>query len=813
MPESLTVFPPNVDQEMNNASRKAPAVFRRAAILGSGVMGRAIAAHLANAGLDVVLLDMPPKDAPADDAAARNALSIAALKALPREKPAPLFHKDLARRITVGNFEDDLAKLSQVDWVIEAVVERLDIKQSLLSKVAQHLAPHAILSTNTSGIPVDSIAEALPADVQSRFLGTHFFNPPRYMHLLEVIPGANTDPSVVSTMANFGERALGKGVVHAKDRPNFIANRIGVYGMMRSFQLMIDHGLSVEEVDALTGPLVGRAKSATFRTSDLVGLDVLLHVAHNVREGAPNDPEIAAFTPHEKMSAMLDKGLLGQKSGGGFYKKVKGDKGTEILTLDLETLEYRAKAKPRLPEVDAIRQAGGLPKRLIALAKTKKGKGAAYAWELLRDTLRYAALVAPDVTGDVASVDRAMRWGFGWKLGPFEIWDILGLETVAKRMEAEGSPAPQWVLDHIAAGATSFYQEGSTLALTGEGNVAVPVRPDILDLRETPDGPRVVEKNSSASLWDLGDGILGLEYHSKMNSIGGDTIAMTSKAVELAEREFEGMVVGNQGSHFSAGANLAMLLLGAIEGEWEDIDLMVRQFQNMTMGLRRCARPVVVAPFGMALGGGAEVTLHGDAVCASAELYMGLVEAGVGLIPAGAGTKDMYLRMLDSLGPDADPRNAARRAFEVIGLAKISTSAAEARDLGFLRKGDSIVMNADGLIAAAKAKAMAMANTGYTAPPDRSEIPVGGKDTYALLEVGLFNYLEAKQISEHDHLIGMKLAAILSGGAHREGHNPAFVSEQDMLDLEREAFLSLCGQRKSLERIQHMLKTGKPLRN
>ncbi len=813
----MEILEPTPPRELNMSSDFVPSVFRRAAVLGAGVMGRAIAAHLANAGLDVVLLDLAdPESAPDASPTERSRIAIESLKALSKDRPSPIYHRQIPSRIVAGNFDDNLDRLRDCDWVIEAVVERLDIKASLFEKIAPHLGPTTILTTNTSGIPIAALAETLPPELRPRFLGTHFFNPPRYMYLLELIAGPQTSAEVVDAMETFGESVLGKGVVRAKDRPNFVANRVGTYGMLRSVRLMLDQGLNPTEVDRLTGPLMGRAKSATFRTCDLVGLDTLLHVAANVVEGAPEDPEVETFQPIEVLEKMVEKKLLGTKSGGGFFRKVKTAEGSVIEALDLQSFEYTDRPKVKFPEIDAVRAIEDLDQRLVALFGAK-GRGADYCWAVLRDTLRYAAAVGSEIADDIASIDRAMRWGFGWERGPFETWDLLGLERVAHRMEEDQRPAPQWVLDHIATGATSFYGETETHAYTldfdGAQKRELAPRPGVLWLEEGVHGPREIERKAGASLWDLGDGVLGFEFHSKMNAVGGDILQMSVRATELAERDFQAMVVGNHGANFSAGANLALLLMSAAEGEFDDIDLMIRQFQRMTVGLRRCARPVVIAPFGLTLGGGAEITLHGDQVVASAELYMGLVEAGVGLIPAGGGTKELYLRMLDRLGPHADPRDAAREAFQVIGMAKVATSAHEARELGFLRDRDTILLNRDRLLQAAKDRALQLAAAGYEPPPLRDEVPVGGADTLALLEVGLYNFHQARQISDHDRLIGTKLAHILSGGAHRSGPSPRQVSEQDLLDLEREAFLSLCGEQKTLLRIQHMLQTGKPLRN
>lgn len=798
---------------MPSPSRTTP--LRKTAVLGSGVMGRAIAGHLANAGLEVLLLDLPaPGTDPDSPRSERNRLLHEALAALPKDRPSPLYSKASLARISVGNFEDDLARLSDVDWVIEAVVERFDIKEKLFGAIAPHLGTSAILSSNTSGIPIARLAETVPEGLRPRFLGTHFFNPPRYMHLLEVIPGPMTDPEVTSMLVDTGEHILGKGVVVAKDRPNFVANRIGTYAVLRAVELMLDQGLNPTEVDFLTGPLFGRPKSATFRTVDLVGLDTLLHVAGNITGGAEDDPALSTFEPLPVLQEMVERKLIGSKAGQGFYRMRKSESGKEIEALDLSNFEYGPKPKARFAEIDPIRPIESLDERLRALFKAR-GRGADYLWATTRDTLWYAASVAPEIADDLASIDRALRWGFGWKLGPFELWQTLGLARVAERMQDDGLEIPAWVARHLEANASQFYEdtrEGrQELALDGNGTHPSPERSGVLELRETPTGPRKIESNTGATLWDLGDDVLGLEFHSKMNSLGGDIIQMAMRGIALAESDFAGLVVANHGEHFSAGANLALLLMGAIEGEFDEIDIMIRQFQGMTMGLRGCARPVVVAPFSLTLGGGCEITLHADAVTASAELYCGLVEGGVGLIPAGGGTKELYLRMLERHGND--PRKAARAAFEVIGMAKVSTSAHEARDLGFLGDDDSIVLNGDHLVDAAKRRVLALAASGYVPPLPREDIPVGGSDTMALVEVGLHNFLGGHYISAHDALIGRKIGQILSGGAHRDGPSPRVVSEQHLLDLEREAFLSLCGERKSLERIQHMLKTGKPLRN
>ncbi|HKI84718.1 MAG TPA: 3-hydroxyacyl-CoA dehydrogenase family protein, partial [Candidatus Krumholzibacteria bacterium] len=576
----------------NEPPRRVP-VLRRVAVLGAGTMGAAIAAHLANAGLQVLLLDLPPRELSEEERARgvdsassqhRNRLALAAIAALGKHRPAPLFTREFASRIEAGNFEDQLDRLAEMDWVIEVVVERLDIKQSLLAKVEQAAGEGTIISSNTSGIPIASLCEGHSESFQRRFLGTHFFNPPRYMHLLEIIPGPVTDPALVETLRAFADERLGKGVVIAKDRPNFVANRIGCYGMMRTAALMLEHELDVDAVDALTGPFLGRPKSATFRTADLVGLDVLLHVAENVALSAPEDPELEVFTPIPELKRMVEEGMLGEKSGKGFFRKQTVDGKRVIQTLDLKSFEYRDRQKPHFPEIDMLKSNDELQQRLRGVFKAK-GKGADFCWAVLRDTLRYAAEVAAEIADDLPSIDRALRWGFGWQLGPFELWDAMGFADVIQRMEKDGRPAPQWVKALAESGASGFYQRGESGAhevasLDGSGFGPLHELPGVLDLTLPSRGLAKISENSGASLWDLGDGILGLEFHSKMNSIGGEILSMTAQAVDRATREARGLVVGNQGQNFSVGANLALLLMAAIEGEYEEIDLIVRQFQR-----------------------------------------------------------------------------------------------------------------------------------------------------------------------------------------------------------------------------------------
>lgn len=781
----------------------------QAAVLGAGVMGAAIAAHLANAGVKTLLLDIVPPD----QAQGRNRLAQAGLDNAKKAKPAAFFHPSFSERITAGNFEDDLEKLRNCDWIIEAVVERLDIKRSLLAKVAAHRKSDAIVTTNTSGIPIASIAAGLPDDFRRHFLGTHFFNPPRYMKLLEVIPLSETLPEVVSAISAFCDRRLGKGIVLAKDTPNFIANRIGTFGAMHTMRVMADDGYTVEEVDRLTGPVIGRPKTASFRTLDLVGLDTFLHVARNIYESAEGDEMREVYRAPDFIEKMAENRWLGNKTGGGFYKKVKSPSGDERLTLDLATLEYRPAQKVKFPALDAVKPIEDLGKRLRALVYGKD-RVANFLWKTFSESLVYTANRIPEIADDVVSIDRAMRWGFAWQLGPFEMWDAIGVAESVEKMKQEERAIPPVVERMLAAGATSFYKraEGWTYAYDFERGEYVPVEspPGLIVLEDVKQQRGVVKRNSGASLIDLGDGIGCLEFHSKMNSIGADTVQMMNYAVKEGGQYFDGLVVGNQGDNFSVGANLMLLLLEAQDQNWEEIDLVIRAFQNANMALKYSTRPVVAAPFNMALGGGCEVTLHGGAVRASAELYMGLVETGVGLIPGGGGTKEFLLRAVDSVPPGEDLLPAVRRVFETIAMAKVSTSAVEAQRMGFLRDSDSYSMNRDRLIEDAKQTALALVKSGYQPPLRRTDIRVLGQSALALLKLGIHTMKRGGYVTDHDAVVGEKLAWILTGG---NIHHEKLVSEQYLLDLEREAFLSLCGYRKTLERIQHTLKTGKPLRN
>jgi 3-hydroxyacyl-CoA dehydrogenase len=798
----------------------------KAAVLGAGTMGAQIAAHLANAGIPTLLLDIAPRElTPQEEAKGlaleskpvRNRIAQGGLDAAKKAKPAAFFTPEQAALISVGNFDDDLAQLKDCDLVIEAVVENLEIKRSLFERVEKNRKPGSIIASNTSGIPIASIAEGFSEDFRAHFLGVHFFNPPRYMKLVELIRTEWTKPEVSCFMYGFLDQRLGKGVVSAKDRPNFIANRIGTFGALVTMKTMLEDGYSIEEIDKITGQAVGRPKTATFRTFDLVGLDVFGHVIKNLYENLPEDEERDVFVAPEFLTQMIGRGILGNKTKGGFYQRQKGggDK-REIWTLDVATLEYRPAEKVKLPSLELAKNIENTAERIKSLVWGKDRAGA-FLWKTLSRTLRYAANRIPEIADTVVEVDRAMKWGFSWELGVFETWDAIGVEKSVARMKEEGQPVPENIQRMLEGGAKSFYKEENGQKFyydfaSGQ-YTALAESPGVIILKSVKDRSGVVKKNAGASLVDLGDGVACLEFHSKMNAIGGDTLQMVKQSLAEVEKNFVGLVVGNQSVNFSVGANLMLLLLEAQEENWEDIDMIVRAFQNATMSLRYSPKPVVVAPFQMTFGGGCEMVLHADRVRASAETYMGLVEVGVGLIPAGGGTKEMVVRVLDSIPKgvdDADPFPFIKRAFETIALAKVATSAEEARSLGFLSDDDSISMNSDRLIADAKQEVLSLAATGYVQPQQRKDVLALGMPALSTLKLGIHQMVRGGFISEYDALIGTKLARILTGG---DLNHTTHVSEQYLLDLEREAFLSLCGERKTQERIGHMLKTGKPLRN
>jgi 3-hydroxyacyl-CoA dehydrogenase len=798
----------------------------RAAVLGAGTMGAQIAAHLANAGIPTLLLDIVPRELTAEEEAkgltlesreVRDRLARAGLEAAKKAKPAAFFNRDAAGLVSVGNFDDDLAKIKDCDIIIEAIVENLDIKRSLFERVEKFRRPGSVVASNTSGIPIRHLAEGRSEDFRAHFLGVHFFNPPRYLHLVEIIRTEWTKPEVSCALYGFLDRRLGKGVVVAKDRPNFIANRIGTYGGLVTLKTMIEDGYTIEEVDKMTGQAVGRPKTATFRLFDLVGLDVFVHVAKNLYEAIPEDEDRDAYLAPEFVNQMVERKLLGNKTRGGFYRKQKGEgEKQEIWTLDVASLEYRPAEKVKLPALDAAKNIEDVRERLKALVWGKDRVGQ-FLWKTISKTLVYAANRIPEVADTVVEVDRAMKWGFNWDLGVFEAWDAIGVEKSVARLREEDRKIPENVQRMLDAGASSFYktENGQELYFDFNSGSCMPVAtpPGVIVLKSVKDRTGVIKRNAGASLVDIGDGVACLEFHSKMNSIGGDTLQMLKRALAEVEKNFVGLVVGNQGQNFSVGANLMLVLLGAQEEDWDELDLGIRAFQQATMSLRYSPKPVVVAPFGMTFGGGCEMTLHADRARAAAETYIGLVEVGVGLIPAGGGTKEMTVRALDAIpsgADDADPFPFIKRAFETIALAKVATSAEEARDFGFLREEDSYSMNADRLIADAKQEVLALAAAGYIQPQPRMDVVALGNPALATLKLGIHQMKRGGFISDHDALIGEKLARILTGG---DLNHRTLVSEQRLLNLEREAFLSLCGERKTQERIAHMLKTGKPLRN
>jgi 3-hydroxyacyl-CoA dehydrogenase len=798
----------------------------KAAVLGAGTMGAQIAAHLANARIPTLLLDIAPRELTPEEQArglkldsreVRNRIANAGFEAAKKTKPAAFFIPDNASLVTVGNFEDDLPKLKDCDLIIEAVVENLDIKRSLYERIEQHRQPGSVIASNTSGIPIHKLAEGRSDDFRAHFLGVHFFNPPRYLHLVEIIRTEWTKPEVSCFMFGFLDQRLGKGVVPAKDRPNFIANRIGTYGALVTIKTMLEDGYTIEEVDKMTGPAVGRPKTATFRTFDLVGLDVFSHVIKNLYEALPEDEEREVFVAPEFLTAMVAKGLLGNKTRAGFFKKQKGEgEKPEIWTLDTATLDYRSSQKVKLPSLDMAKNIEDGRERLKALVWGKDRVGT-FLLKTMSRTLSYAAKRIPEIADTVVEVDRAMRWGFSWELGPFEAWDAIGVEKSVARMKEDGLPIPENVQKLLGSGAKSFYKQenGQDFYFDFATSQYVPLNsvPGTILLKSVKDRTGVIKKNPGASLIDIGDGVACLEFHSKMNAIGGDTLQMLKQSLAEVEKNFVGLVIGNQGVNFSVGANVMLMLMEAQEENWDELDMMVRAFQASIMSVRYSPKPVVVAPFNMVFGGGCEFVLHADRVRAAAETYIGLVEVGVGIIPAGGGTKEMLVRALDSIPKsmtDADPFPFVKRAFETIALAKVATSAEEARTLGMLDEDDTISMNADRLIADAKKEVLALAETGYVEPQPRTDVLALGLPALSTLKLGIHQMKRGGYISDHDAEIGTQLARILTGG---DLNHSTRVSEQYLLDLEREAFLSLIGTRKTQERMAHMLKTGKPLRN
>lgn len=795
---------------------------KQVAVLGSGIMGSRIACHFANIGLKVLLLDIAPDqlteaEAKAgktlDDPAVRNRIVNASLQNTLKSNPASLYRKSFASRIRTGNFTDNLREISQCDWVLEAVIEQIDIKRSLFEQVERFRKPGSLITSNTSGIPIHLMAQGRSDDFRKHFCGTHFFNPPRYLRLLEIIPTPETDPAVVDFLMEYGDRYLGKTTVLCKDTPAFIANRIGVFSILSLIHLVEEMGLSVDEVDKLTGPVLGRPKSATFRTCDVVGLDTLVKVANDVYERCPEDSARDTFRLPAYVKQLVDHKWLGDKTGQGFYKKVKGAGGkSEILSLDLKTLEYKPKAKAKFATLEQTKTIDSLRDRIPVLLQGNDKAGEFYRRSFAA-LFQYISFRIPEVSDEIYQIDQAVSAGFGWEIGPFAIWELLGVKAFTETMRTLGfAPAP-WVDQFIASGNERFFRythgrrecfdiAAGTFQPEAGGTGLI-----LLDAHRT----SVVWKNSGCSLIDIGDGILNLEFHTKMNTIGGEVIAGVNKSIEIAEKDFRGLVIGNEGQNFSAGANLAMIFLLATEQEWDEIDMAVRAFQGMNMRVRYSSVPVVVAPHALTLGGGCEMTLHADKVVASAETYIGLVEFGVGLIPGGGGSKEFALRASDAYRENTIDEQILREYFLTIGMAKVSTSAHEAFDLRILREGrDEVVFNPDRVLGEAKRAVLELADDGYTRPVERTDIKVLGRSALGMIYAGANAMESGHFISEHDRKISQKLAWVLSGG---DLSASAFVSEKYLLDLEREAFLSLCGERKTLERIQSILTSGKPLRN
>ncbi|TJY36161.1 3-hydroxyacyl-CoA dehydrogenase/enoyl-CoA hydratase family protein [Pontimicrobium aquaticum] len=796
---------------------------KKVAVIGSGIMGSGIACHFANIGADVLLLDIVPRELidvekakglTLNDKVVRNRLVNDSLKSALKSKPSPIYHQKFADRITTGNLEDDIAKVKDVDWIIEVVVERLDIKKIVFENLDKHRTPGTLITSNTSGIPIKFMSEGRSEDFQKHFCGTHFFNPARYLKLFEIIPGPKTSNEVLEFLNEYGEKFLGKTSVVAKDTPAFIGNRIGIFGIQSLFHQVKKLGLTVEEVDKLTGPVIGRPKSATFRTVDVVGLDTLVHVANGIYENCPNDEAHELFKLPEFINTMMENKWLGSKTGQGFYKKVKGDNGkSEILSLDLDTLEYRSKKRASFATLELTKTVDKVIDRFPILVSGKDKAGEFYRKNFAA-MFEYVSNRIPEITDELYKIDDAMKAGFGWEHGPFQIWDAIGVEKGIEIMKAEGKTPAAWVTDMLASGSSSFYtvKDGATYAydIPKKAQEKIPGQ-DAFIILDNIRKSNEVFKNSGVVIEDLGDGILNCEFQSKMNTIGGDVLAGLNKAVDLAEKDFDGLVIGNQGANFSVGANIGMIFMMAVEQEYDELNMAIKYFQDTMMRMRYSSIPTIAAPHGMALGGGCELSMHADKVVAAAETYIGLVEFGVGVIPGGGGSKEMALRAQDTFRKGDVELNTLQEYFLTIGMAKVATSAYEAFDMGVLQKGkDIVVVNKDRQIATAKAHARLLADAGYTQPVKRKDIKVLGKQALGMFLVGTDSMEASNYISEHDQKIANKLAYVMAGGDLSE---PTLVSEQYLLDIEREAFLSLCTERKTLERIQHMLKTGKPLRN
>jgi len=797
---------------------------RRVAVLGAGVMGSGIAAHLANAGISCLMLDIVPSQLAEEDkkkglgeksAAFRNRFAAKGLEGIKKSRPSLLYSQKDLGLISAGNFEDDLPKAAECDWIIEVVTENLEIKRALYDKIEKLWRPGTVVTSNTSGIAISQMMEGRSKEFRRHFLVTHFFNPVRYMKLLELVAGEDTDREILRGMAEFGERRLGKGIVYGKDTPNFIGNRIGVFAMMYAMHAMVEDGLSIEEVDKILGPAMGRPKSAAYGTADLVGLDTLLHVSDNVYKNLPHDPARELFLPPPFVKEMVQRGWIGRKAKSGFFKMEGKGEAKKMLVLDYATMDYRPTSKFVYPSLEAAKGEEDVAARIRKVI-AGDDKAAAYAWKVLSETLLYSAERIPEISDDIVNIDNAIKWGFNWTMGPFETWDAIGLAESVGRMRKEGKAIPGNVEKMLAAGNASFYRSRDGVRefhdFASGTYKPVPVSPEVIFLPSLAERNRVVRRNPGATLYDLGDGVLCLEFHTKMNAIDGDIVAMMNEGTALAEKDFAGLVIANHAENFCVGANLLLVFMEAQNGNFDNIEKMVREFQNACMRLRCSEKPVVAAPAGMALGGGAEICMGADRIRAAAETYMGLVEVGVGLLPAGGGTKEMAIRHLEGIpdGVASDPLPFLRKAFETIGMAKVATSAKEARELGFLRPWDKITIQRDFLIQDAKNTVLAMNVEGYETPRPRAGIALPGRSEFSSFAYGLYAMRVAGHISEYDERVGRKIAFVLTGGDVPAGTK---LSEQDLLDLEREAFLSLCGEEKTQARIQYMLMKGKPLRN
>jgi 3-hydroxyacyl-CoA dehydrogenase len=805
---------------------------KRAGVIGAGVMGATIAAQLANVGIETILLDIVPPELHEDEKkrgltketkAFRNRFSQNGVQTALKSKPASFYLPENAKLISVGNLEDDLNRLKEVPWIIEVVVERLDIKNTVFGKIESVISPGTIITSNTSGISAKAMCEGRSENFRKHFAITHFFNPPRYMKLLELVPGPDTLPEVVETLAEVCEKVLGKGIVYAKDTPNFVANRIGIYSMLYVIKAMMDLGLPIEAVDELTGPAVGHPKSATFRTADLVGLDTVVHVAKNVYEGAVNDEKREMFKVPDFIRQMLEKKLLGEKTKQGFYKAVKRKEGSkDILSLNYNTMEYAPQQKLKMASLEAAKNIPGTPGKVKALFYADDPAGQ-FTFRTMVETLIYSASCIPEIADDIVNVDNAMKWGFAWKMGPFEAWDAVGLKASVEKMKKAGFQIPGWVQEMLDSGKESFYKRDLGVQyfydLDSKDYRQVPVKPGIILLSSLKDRQKKVAGNKGASLIDLGDGVACLEFHTKMNALGDDIVTMIIKSADIVSRQFDGLVIANHGENFSAGANLPLILFTAQEEEWDELEWGVKVFQDSLMKLKYLDKPVVAAPAGMALGGGCEICLASDRVRYAAETYMGLVEVGVGLIPGGGGTKEMLIRNTEHLF-EIQPGGVypkqielvpfVARAFETIALAKVAASGPEAVKLGYLKPTDKMTVNRDFLIEDAKKTVLAMNMEGYAPPKPLQEIRVPGENTFALMKMAIWTLHQQGYATDHDVTVSEKVAYVLCGG---RVHADTKVSEQYLLDLEREAFVSLCGDPKTQARIQHMLNTGKPLRN